>query len=162
LGTDIGGSIRIPAGFNGLYGIRPSHGRLPYNMLANSMEGQETVPSGMYIAHLILISVVGPIAHSIGDIRFFAKQVLEAEPWFQDPKVLELPWREGHIQRLHGRKLTLGILKWDTLVMPHPPVQRAIRIAEEVMKKAGHEIIEWTFPDAQEAQRLLVLSDDLR
>jgi amidase len=46
LGTDIGGSIRIPAGFNGLCGIRPSHGRMPYNMLANSMEGQETIHSG--------------------------------------------------------------------------------------------------------------------
>lgn len=46
LGTDIGGSIRIPAGFNALYGIRPSHGRMPYSMLANSMEGQETIPSG--------------------------------------------------------------------------------------------------------------------
>lgn len=29
-GTDIGGSIRIPAAFNGLFGIRPSSGRLPY------------------------------------------------------------------------------------------------------------------------------------
>ena len=29
-GTDIGGSIRIPAAFNGLYGLRPSSGRLPY------------------------------------------------------------------------------------------------------------------------------------
>jgi amidase len=47
LGTDIGGSIRIPAGFNGLCGIRPSHGRMPYNNLANSMEGQETIHSGL-------------------------------------------------------------------------------------------------------------------
>lgn len=29
-GTDIAGSIRIPAAFNGLYGIKPSAGRLPY------------------------------------------------------------------------------------------------------------------------------------
>jgi amidase len=29
-GTDIGGSIRIPAAFCGLYGLRPSAGRLPY------------------------------------------------------------------------------------------------------------------------------------
>ncbi len=36
-GTDIGGSIRIPAGFNGLYGIKPSHGRMPYEGMANSM-----------------------------------------------------------------------------------------------------------------------------
>lgn len=39
-GTDIGGSIRIPAAFNGLYGIRPSSGRLPYEGMANSMDGQ--------------------------------------------------------------------------------------------------------------------------
>jgi amidase len=53
VGTDIGGSIRIPSAFNFLYGIRPSHGRMPYARMANSMEGQETVHS-----------VVGPIAHS--------------------------------------------------------------------------------------------------
>ena len=53
VGTDIGGSIRIPSAFNFLYGIRPSHGRMPYANMANSMEGQETIHS-----------VVGPIAHS--------------------------------------------------------------------------------------------------
>ena len=53
LGTDIGGSIRIPAGFNNLCGIRPSHGRMPYNNLANSMEGQETIHSGP----------LGPLSH---------------------------------------------------------------------------------------------------
>lgn len=54
VGTDIGGSIRVPAAFNFLYGLRPSHGRLPYAKMANSMEGQETIHS-----------VVGPITHSI-------------------------------------------------------------------------------------------------
>ena len=29
-GSDIGGSVRIPAGFSGLYGMRPSSGRVPY------------------------------------------------------------------------------------------------------------------------------------
>jgi hypothetical protein len=56
LGTDIGGSIRIPAGFNGLYGLRPSHGRMPYNMLANSMEGQETIHSGSLLESLRLLT----------------------------------------------------------------------------------------------------------
>ncbi len=44
-GTDIGGSIRIPAAFNGLYGIRPSSGRLPYEGMANSMDGQNSILS---------------------------------------------------------------------------------------------------------------------
>jgi len=41
--TYLGGSIRVPSAFNFLYGLRPSHGRLPYGKMANSMEGQETV-----------------------------------------------------------------------------------------------------------------------
>ncbi|KAF5645901.1 glutamyl-tRNA(gln) amidotransferase subunit A [Fusarium tjaetaba] len=45
VGTDIGGSIRVPAAFNFLYGLKPSHGRLPYGKMANSMEGQETIHS---------------------------------------------------------------------------------------------------------------------
>lgn len=49
----VGGSIRVPAAFNNLYGIRTSHGRLPYAKMANSNEGQETVHS-----------VVGPMGHS--------------------------------------------------------------------------------------------------
>ena len=53
VGTDIGGSIRVPSAFNFLYGLKPSHGRLPYAKMANSMEGQETVHS-----------VTGPIGHS--------------------------------------------------------------------------------------------------
>lgn len=43
----------MPSAFNSIYGLRPSHGRLPYAKLANSMAGQETVHS-----------VVGPMAHS--------------------------------------------------------------------------------------------------
>ena len=30
VGTDVGGSIRIPAACNNLFGVKPSHGRVPY------------------------------------------------------------------------------------------------------------------------------------
>jgi amidase len=158
LGTDIGGSIRVPAGFNGLYGLRPSHGRMPYNMLANSMEGQETIHSGSFspISHLII--VVGPIAHSVADIRYFFTAVLQAQPWFHDPKCIEIPWRHEHVDLVKERPLTIGIYKWDHFIMPHPPVQRGMRIVEDALRKAGHELIEWELPDSAHADKLVVRS----
>jgi amidase len=62
LGTDIGGSIRIPAGFNGLFGIRPSVGRLPYEGMANSLDGQNSI-----------LSVAGPLGTSIGGVRLIVR-----------------------------------------------------------------------------------------
>ena len=69
-GSDIGGSIRIPAAFNGLYGLRPSAGRLPYEGMANSMDGQNSV-----------LSVVGPLSHSVASLRLVVKSVLNQQPW---------------------------------------------------------------------------------
>ena len=37
LGSDIGASIRLPASINGIYGLKPSHGRLSYRGVANSV-----------------------------------------------------------------------------------------------------------------------------
>jgi amidase len=45
VGTDIGGSIRHPCSFTGLYGLRPSHGRVSYQRVQNTYTGQEAVLS---------------------------------------------------------------------------------------------------------------------
>lgn len=100
-----GGSIRVPSAFNFLYGIRPSHGRLPYAKMANSMEGQETVHS-----------VCGPITHSIADMRLFMTSVLAEQPWQYDSKVIPLPWRqieEDVIKAKLSGGLTLGYYSCD-------------------------------------------------
>jgi len=113
------------------------------------------VPPTTLISDLII--VVGPIAHSVADIRYFFTTVLQAQPWFHDPKCIEIPWRYEHVDLVKGRPLTIGIYKWDHLIMPHPPVQRGIRIVEEALRKAGHELIEWELPDSAHADHLVVL-----
>lgn len=105
----------------------------------------------------ILIIVVGPIAHSVEDIRYFFTTVLQAEPWFKDPKCIEMPWREEQVDLVKGRTLTFGIIKWDHLIMPHPPVQRGMRIVEEALKSQGHELIEFAVPDSHEADSITAL-----
>ncbi|KAJ5692978.1 Acetamidase [Penicillium macrosclerotiorum] len=135
VGTDIGGSIRVPSAFNSLYGIRPSHGRMPYAKMANSMEGQETVHS-----------VVGPMAHSAADLRLFLKSVLSQEPWKYDPKVVPLPWRsaeEDYIASKVSNGLVLGYYSCDGLVLPHPPILRGIKTVVSVLKQNGHTLLPW-------------------
>ncbi|KAI4126781.1 MAG: hypothetical protein LQ347_004836 [Umbilicaria vellea] len=136
VGTDIGGSIRVPSAFNFLYGLRPSHGRLPYAKMANSMEGQETVHS-----------VCGPITHSVEDMRLFTKAVLQEEPWKYDSKVIPMPWRQGEADviksKLSSGGLALGFFNSDGVVLPHPPILRGVETVVSTMKKNGHEVVDW-------------------
>ncbi|SCU89358.1 LADA_0E15038g1_1 [Lachancea dasiensis] len=133
VGTDIGGSIRIPAAFQGLYGLRPSHGRIPYMDVTNSYEGQELIPS-----------VIGPMGSSIQDLELFAKLVIDSESWNYDPQLVALPWRE--VPHVKKDKLRFGLMVSDKLVMPHPPVLRALMETCEALRRCGHEIVEWNFP----------------
>lgn len=144
-GTDIGGSIRIPAAFNGLYGIRPSSGRLPYEGMANSMDGQNSI-----------LSVVGPIATSVGALKLVIKGLLSQEPWLHDPLVAEIPWRDEQEQAVldivnsrGGGQLAFGVMVSDGTIRPQPPVRRAIDIVVKTAEKLGHKVIEWKPPSHQ-------------
>lgn len=136
-GTDIGGSVRIPAAFNGLYGIRPSAGRLPYEGMANSMDGQNSI-----------LSVVGPLSSSVEGLQLVIKSILSQEPWFHDPLVAEMPWRDEIEKQVlamvetagSGSKLAFGVLRHDGVVTPHPPVRRAVDIVVQTLQKLGHEV----------------------
>ncbi|KAH6629263.1 amidase signature domain-containing protein [Boeremia exigua] len=146
-GTDIGGSIRIPAAFNGLYGLRPSTGRLPYHGMSNSMDGQNTV-----------LSVVGPLGTTAASLRLVTKALLSQQPWLHDPMVHEIPWRseeEESVQQLlqfvgeavpKEKKLSFGILHTDGVVSPTAPIHRAIEIVSKALKSAGHEVVAWAPP----------------
>ncbi|KAK5954831.1 hypothetical protein OHC33_004557 [Knufia fluminis] len=140
-GTDIGGSIRIPAAFNGLYGIRPSAGRLPYEGMANSMDGQNSV-----------LSVVGPLGTSARSVTFLVKSILSQSPWLYDPLVMEMPWRNDQYQRVWDRvnsptgELTFGLMRTDGIVNPQPPVARAVEMVVQAVEKAGHKVMDWKPP----------------
>ena len=149
-GSDIGGSIRIPAAFNGLYGLKPSSGRLPYEGVANSMDGQNSV-----------LSVVGPLSHSVGALKLVFQAILSQEPWLHDPLCHEIPWREdqeGLVKDLLNSKkqLAFGIYRHDSQITPHPPVLRAMDIVVETIEKLGHKIIVWEPPSHRRGNDLCV------
>lgn len=133
VGTDIAGSIRIPASFQGLYGLKPSYGRIPYMNVKNSYAGQEIMPS-----------VIGPMARSLADLEMFARAIVSCETWNIDPNIVPIPWRD--MSFLAKRKLRLGFLWDDHLMKPHPPITRALEETFNALKFHGHEIVQWDFP----------------
>lgn len=134
LSTDIGGSIRIPSAFNGIFSIRPTSYRLPYAKIENSMAYQPIVPS-----------VIGPSARYLDDIKYFVKVIIDSKPWLYDPKAPPIPWRPYEVPE----KLCFGILKDNGAAHPHPPIARAVEIVKQKLIEAGHEVIEWEHPVPQ-------------
>lgn len=83
-GTDIGGSIRIPAMCNGLFGFKPSMGRIPYG-------GQQgTGLAGM--SRTSVQAVAGPIARRLEDMEIVLREVVpRSSLWAEDC----IPWESG-------------------------------------------------------------------
>ncbi|KAI9821928.1 MAG: hypothetical protein M1827_002510 [Pycnora praestabilis] len=147
LGTDIGGSIRIPSAWNYLYGLKPSFGRFPTWGGKSGIPGQEFV-----------LAVNGPMSRSLESVQLYCRSVLSetVAPWLLDPKCLPIPWREGIIQP-KGRVLRIGVVgNNDGLVTAHPPVERAVGMTIEALKRAGHEVFEWAPTDHPEIVKNLL------
>jgi amidase len=134
VGTDIGGSVRVPAVWNGCYGLRPSTGRIPYEGSASIVDGQTAVPF-----------VLGFMAPSVEAISFALKSLLGLNPWIDDPLVHEIPWRNDIYTKfkesVSGRsRLSFGIMTTDHHVNVQPPVQRAMDIVVNKLESLGHSV----------------------
>ncbi len=150
IGSDVAGSVRVPAHWAGCYSLRCSTGRWPKAGIRTSMPGQEGVPS-----------VYSPMARTVGDLGYFSRVVLgEMRPERYDCTVVPLGWR-GEVEREFGdvgRRLRVGVLRTDGVVEPSPACKRALGMAEEALRRQGCEIVEVEgAPDMYEGLRLASL-----
>ncbi|EXJ66613.1 uncharacterized protein A1O5_10284 [Cladophialophora psammophila CBS 110553] len=119
IGTDIGGSIRVPAMCNGVYGFKPSNNRIPYG--GQALTGRE----GM--SRTSVQAVAGPIARSVRDIDVFLREVIpRATLWAEDCMPCPWPPSSPSSQQIQGSgpngELVIGILRSDGNCTLLPPI----------------------------------------
>jgi len=114
LGTDIGGSIRVPAHFCGIAGLKPTLDRLPMRGIGAGIPGQEAVRA-----------MCGPLARTARDLIFFMERIDPRRAAELDGRTPPLPFVAEHLPR----GVRVGMLLEDGVISPSAALQRAVRRA---------------------------------
>ncbi|MFP3545361.1 amidase [Rhizobium sp. SIMBA_035] len=130
-GTDMGGSVRIPAALSGTVGLKPSLGRIPMTILPSVFDN---------------ISHFGPLARTVSDAVSF----MEAASGPSDEDISSLPIGfapdAARTGSLKGKRFALSIdLGYYQI---EPEVERLVRNAAEELRRAGAIVdevpMQWT------------------
>src|SRR5437899_2545284 len=122
VGSDGGGSIRVPAHFSGICGLKPTPGRIPAT-------GHFPPGAGAFS----WIGVVGPMARTIADVRSLFEVM--AGPDVGDALSAPVPlrsYREGELL-----SMCIGILESDALGVPTPETRAAVARAAKLLGDRG-------------------------
>lgn len=134
LGTDGGGSIRIPASFSGIVGLKPSYGRVP------------VAPASAFL----MLSHAGPMARSVADAALMLTVIAEPDDrdWYALPNEPR-DWRIGLADGVKGLRIAfsprLGLARVDR------EVANAVKRAVGTLADQG-AIVEEADPDVSDAE----------
>lgn len=126
LGSDIGGSIRVPAHFCGVYGHKPSHGLLPTR--GHDFPGYQAAPD--------VLSVIGPLARCADDLDL-ALDVL-AGPDDDEASAFRLTLPQSRSMR-NGELRVLALSEHPSACTSHA-VQNSIQVVCAQLATAGAQI----------------------
>jgi aspartyl-tRNA(Asn)/glutamyl-tRNA(Gln) amidotransferase subunit A len=135
LGTDTGGSIRQPAAFTNLVGIKPTYGRV-------SRYG--------VIAYASSLDQVGPMARTVADTAALLQLIARHDPLDSTSAPVETP---DYQQDLEGgvRGLRLGVPREYFIEGMDPEVEATVRQAMAAYERQGATLVEVSLPHTKYA-----------
>jgi amidase len=125
VGSDGGGSIRVPAHFCGICGLKPTPGRIPAT-------GHFPPGAGAFS----WIGVVGPMARTIADVRLLFEVIAGPDPG--DALSAPVPIRTCREAELRGMRI--GILESSALGVPTPETRAAVEQAAKLLAARGFTV----------------------
>src|ERR1700675_2693086 len=125
VGSDGGGSIREPAHFTGICGLKPTPGRIPST-------GHFPVSVGPFA----LLGVVGPMARNMEDLKILF-EVMQG-PDDGDPSAAPVPLRWPAADDL--KRIRVGYFEDDGRTPVTPETRAAVRTAAEALRRAGFQV----------------------
>ncbi|XP_026999162.2 vitamin D3 hydroxylase-associated protein-like [Tachysurus fulvidraco] len=148
LGTDIGGSIRIPAAFCGICGLKPTNNRLSLHGINSCAKGGKTA-----------LSAVGPMARDVESLALCMRALLCTDMFTLDPTVPPIPFNQQVYES--SEPLRIGYYENDGYFQPSPSMSRALRETRELLEQAGHTLVAFNPPRIVTAFHEFVLRGNL-
>jgi amidase len=125
LGSDSGGSVRVPAHFTGICSLKPTPGRIP---------GRGHLPP--CVGPFQILGAVGPMARTIADVALLFKLLSGHDP--ADPASAPVAFREPSLDELRLNRI--GFFEDDELVPVTAETRAAVNAAAEALRDAGFRV----------------------
>jgi amidase len=137
LGADYGGSIRVPASFCGIYGLRPSAGRIPAVAALEPFDGPPT---------LDLMCSIGPFARSVEDLQTTYRVL--AGPDLGDPATVPVYLSDN---AEGDRRLRVAMMTRETGAILTDEIESRLKQTARILETSGYEVLEIGIPQARRA-----------
>ena len=148
IGSDVGGSIRIPASFNGIFGFKPSQTRFEWNKNSPAIHC-------FFNNHLhqdYIKPVAGPLAKSVKDLKTIMEII--ADPSINQDINHSLPpltWRKEVTKVQPNQKFKFGYYNSiDALFETSPANKRAVEEVVQALRQAGHKVVPFSIPSVED------------
>ncbi len=125
LGSDSGGSVRVPAHFTGICSLKPTPGRVP---------GRGHLPP--CVGPFSVLGVIGPMARTMGDVDLLFRVLAGQDP--ADPVSPPLALSTPSLSDL--RQQTIAVFEDDRLVPVTQETRLAVRAAADALRAAGFRV----------------------
>src|SRR5688500_13998602 len=132
LGTDTGGSIRIPASLCGIVGFKPTYGRV---------SNRGVIPMAWTLDH------VGPMCRTVEDAALVLAAIAGHDPL--DPTSVDAPVPDySRASRIDARRLRVGVARTPFFENLNPEVAKAVEAAIGVLSRLTAGVMDVDIPAA--------------